>query len=43
MSAPRKLLLLGWDSADWKLFKPLLEAGYTSTNNNCICYTSSYV
>jgi predicted AlkP superfamily phosphohydrolase/phosphomutase/tetratricopeptide (TPR) repeat protein len=27
MSAPRKLLLLGWDSADWKLFKPLLEAG----------------
>lgn len=27
MSAPRKLLLVGWDSADWKLFKPLLEAG----------------
>ncbi len=27
MSAPRKLLLLGWDSADWKLLKPLMEAG----------------
>lgn len=25
--APRKLLLLGWDSADWKLLRPLMESG----------------
>jgi len=27
MSAPRKLLLVGWDSADWKVINPLLDAG----------------
>lgn len=26
-AAPRKLLLIGWDSADWKLLQPLMEAG----------------
>jgi predicted AlkP superfamily phosphohydrolase/phosphomutase/tetratricopeptide (TPR) repeat protein len=25
--APRKLLLIGWDSADWKLLRPLMESG----------------
>jgi predicted AlkP superfamily phosphohydrolase/phosphomutase/tetratricopeptide (TPR) repeat protein len=24
---PRKVLLIGWDSADWKIINPLLEAG----------------
>jgi predicted AlkP superfamily phosphohydrolase/phosphomutase/tetratricopeptide (TPR) repeat protein len=27
MSAPRKVLLVGWDSADWKAINPLLDAG----------------
>jgi len=27
MSAPRKVLLIGWDSADWKVINPLLDAG----------------
>jgi len=27
MSAPRKVLLVGWDSADWKVINPLLDAG----------------
>ena len=26
-SPPRKLLLLGWDSADGKLLPPLMESG----------------
>ena len=24
----RKVLLIGWDAADWKLITPLLEAGH---------------
>ena len=24
---PRELLLVGWDSADWKLLPPLMESG----------------
>src|SRR5579859_362168 len=27
MPAPRKVLLIGWDSADWKVINPLLDAG----------------
>ncbi|HVU38499.1 MAG TPA: alkaline phosphatase family protein [Opitutales bacterium] len=27
MSAPRKVLLVGWDSADWKVIRPLMAAG----------------
>jgi predicted AlkP superfamily phosphohydrolase/phosphomutase/tetratricopeptide (TPR) repeat protein len=27
MSVPRKLLLIGWDSADWKVINRLLDAG----------------
>jgi predicted AlkP superfamily phosphohydrolase/phosphomutase/predicted Zn-dependent protease len=27
MAASRKVLLVGWDSADWKVIRPLLEAG----------------
>ncbi len=27
MAARRKLLLVGWDSADWKIIHPLLDAG----------------
>src|SRR4051794_32047574 len=25
--SPRKLLLVGWDAADWKMITPLLDAG----------------
>jgi len=28
---PRKLLLIGWDSADWKLLSPLMESGQMPT------------
>jgi predicted AlkP superfamily phosphohydrolase/phosphomutase len=27
-SERRKLVLLGWDGADWKVIHPLLDAGY---------------
>lgn len=27
MSSPRKLLLIGWDAADWKVITPLLDSG----------------
>ncbi|MBS0660305.1 MAG: alkaline phosphatase family protein [Verrucomicrobia bacterium] len=27
MSKPRRLLLIGWDAADWQVIEPLLEAG----------------
>jgi len=27
MSKPRKVLLVGWDAADWKVINPLLDAG----------------
>ena len=27
MSAPRKVLLVGWDSADWKVANPLIDCG----------------
>jgi predicted AlkP superfamily phosphohydrolase/phosphomutase/predicted Zn-dependent protease len=27
MNAPRKVLLVGWDSADWRVINPLLDAG----------------
>jgi len=27
LNPPRKLLLIGWDAADWKLLNPLIEAG----------------
>jgi predicted AlkP superfamily phosphohydrolase/phosphomutase len=26
-SPPRKVLLVGWDAADWKVIHPLLDAG----------------
>ncbi|PAW73105.1 MAG: hypothetical protein B9S38_04645, partial [Verrucomicrobiia bacterium Tous-C4TDCM] len=26
-SSPRKVLLVGWDAADWKVIHPLLDAG----------------
>jgi len=27
LSPPRKVLLIGWDAADWKVIHPLLDAG----------------
>jgi predicted AlkP superfamily phosphohydrolase/phosphomutase/tetratricopeptide (TPR) repeat protein len=27
MMAPRKVLLIGWDAADWKVIRPLVDAG----------------
>jgi predicted AlkP superfamily phosphohydrolase/phosphomutase len=27
MSASRKVLLVGWDAADWKVIHPLMDAG----------------
>ena len=27
MSAPRRVLLVGWDSADWKVITPLMDEG----------------
>jgi len=29
--SPRKLLLIGWDAADWKVIHPLLDAGKMPT------------
>jgi predicted AlkP superfamily phosphohydrolase/phosphomutase len=26
-SSPRKVLLIGWDAADWKVIHPLLDSG----------------
>jgi predicted AlkP superfamily phosphohydrolase/phosphomutase/tetratricopeptide (TPR) repeat protein len=33
---PRKLLLIGWDAADWKAINPLLEAGKMPNLNRLI-------
>ena len=29
MTQPKRLLLVGWDSADWKLLHPLMDSGAT--------------
>ena len=31
MNTPRRLLLVGWDSADWQIIRPLLDAGKLPT------------
>lgn len=33
---PKKVLLIGWDSADWKIINPLLDAGLMPTLNRFI-------
>ncbi len=31
MSGPRRVMLVGWDAADWKMIHPLMDAGYMPT------------
>jgi predicted AlkP superfamily phosphohydrolase/phosphomutase/tetratricopeptide (TPR) repeat protein len=32
----RKILLIGWDAADWKVINPLMDAGYMPTLNKLV-------
>lgn len=35
-SPPRKLLVIGWDAADWKVINPLLDAGLMPTLSSLV-------
>ena len=38
MAAPRKrVLLVGWDAADWKVIHPLLDAGKLPVLARIVC------
>ena len=43
---PRKVLLIGWDAADWKVINPLMDAGKMPNvqrlvENGCIAQLST--
>ena len=36
MSDSKKLLLVGWDAADWKIIHPLMDAGHMPTTRRLV-------